>query len=44
MTKSIVTGPVDHLRLTVTDVDRSREFYMNVLGFQSCHGNCHLVF
>jgi glyoxylase I family protein len=29
----IPTGPVHHLRLTVTDVDRSREFYTEVMGF-----------
>jgi glyoxylase I family protein len=28
------TGPVHHLRLTVADVDRSRAFYTNVLGFE----------
>jgi glyoxylase I family protein len=27
-------GPVHHLRLTVTDVDRSRTFYTDLLGFQ----------
>ncbi len=27
-------GPVHHLRLTVTDVDRSRAFYTELLGFQ----------
>ena len=27
-------GPVHHLRLTVTDVERSREFYTELLGFQ----------
>ena len=30
----IATGGVQHLRLTVTDVDRSREFYTSLLGFQ----------
>ena len=34
MTNPIVTGVIDHLRLTVTDVDRSRHFYVTVLGFQ----------
>jgi catechol 2,3-dioxygenase-like lactoylglutathione lyase family enzyme len=34
MTNPITVGPVHHLRLTVTDVRRSREFYINVLGFQ----------
>jgi len=29
----IPTGDVHHLRLTVTDVDRSREFYTSLLGF-----------
>ncbi len=33
MPDSIATGPVHHLRLTVTDVDRSRAFYTEVLGF-----------
>jgi glyoxylase I family protein len=27
-------GPVHHIRLTVTDVDRARDFYTDVLGFQ----------
>jgi len=27
-------GPVHHLRLTVTDVERSRVFYTELLGFQ----------
>jgi glyoxylase I family protein len=27
-------GPIHHLRLTVTDVARSREFYTGLLGFQ----------
>lgn len=34
MPSPIVTGPVHHLRLTVTDVDCSRQFYMDVMGFQ----------
>ena len=34
MTASIATGPVHHLRLTVSDVARSRAFYTEVLGFQ----------
>lgn len=34
MPQTITTGPVHHLRLTVTDVDRSRAFYAEVLGFQ----------
>lgn len=28
------TGGVHHLRLTVTDVERARQFYTDVLGFQ----------
>lgn len=31
---SISTGAVNHITLTVTDRDRSREFYTSVLGFQ----------
>ncbi len=27
-------GPIHHLRLTVTDVERSRAFYAELLGFQ----------
>ncbi|MDP9315577.1 MAG: VOC family protein [Chloroflexota bacterium] len=34
MTDPIRTGAVHHLRLTVTDVTRAREFYTSVLGFQ----------
>ena len=34
MATPIQTGAVHHLRLTVTDVNRAREFYMNLLGFQ----------
>jgi glyoxylase I family protein len=30
----IPAGDIHHLRLTVTDVQRSREFYTGVLGFQ----------
>jgi glyoxylase I family protein len=30
----IPTGEIHHLRLTVTDVERSREFYTGLLGFQ----------
>ena len=34
MPSQIKTGTVHNLRLTVTDVDRAREFYTGVLGFQ----------
>ena len=34
MADVIRTGAVHHLRLTVTDVERAREFYTGVLGFQ----------
>ncbi len=34
MSTPISTGPVHHLRLTVSDVERSRAFYTEVLGFQ----------
>lgn len=34
----IKTGAVHHLCLTVTDVDRAREFYTEVLGFQVAMG------
>jgi catechol 2,3-dioxygenase-like lactoylglutathione lyase family enzyme len=30
----IATGEIHHLRLTVTDVDRSRQFYTSLLGFE----------
>ena len=30
----IATGGIHHLRLTVTDVERSREFYTSLLGFE----------
>jgi glyoxylase I family protein len=30
----ITAGPVHHLRLTVTDIQRSRQFYTSLLGFQ----------
>lgn len=33
MANHITVGPIHHLRLTVTDVNRSREFYTSVLGF-----------
>jgi glyoxylase I family protein len=34
MTGAIQAGGVHHLRLTVADVERSRAFYMDVLGFE----------
>jgi glyoxylase I family protein len=34
MAAPLALGPVHHLRLTVTDVERSREFYTGLLGFQ----------
>ncbi len=34
MGEQIPTGDIHHLRLTVTDVARSREFYTSLLGFQ----------
>ena len=34
MPDPIATGPVHHLRLTVADVERSRAFYTEVLGFR----------
>lgn len=33
MTGQIPTGPIHHLRLTVTDLERSRQFYTSLLGF-----------
>ena len=33
MTEQISTGDIHHLRLTVTDLDRSRAFYTGLLGF-----------
>jgi len=33
MAGEIAIGDIHHLRLTVTDVDRSREFYTSLLGF-----------
>src|SRR4030081_2559303 len=33
MTAQIAPGPIHHLRLTVTDIGRSREFYTSLLGF-----------
>jgi glyoxylase I family protein len=34
MAAPLSLGPVHHLRLTVTDVERSRAFYTELLGFQ----------
>ena len=34
MPAQIALGPIHHLRLTVTDIKRSREFYTELLGFQ----------
>jgi catechol 2,3-dioxygenase-like lactoylglutathione lyase family enzyme len=34
MAVSLSLGPIHHLRLTVTDVERSRAFYTGLLGFQ----------
>jgi glyoxylase I family protein len=34
MPGQIPTGDIHHLRLTVTDIGRSREFYTSLLGFQ----------
>ena len=34
MAGQTATGGIHHLRLTVTDVQRSREFYTSLLGFQ----------
>lgn len=33
MAAQIAPGPIHHLRLTVTDIKRSREFYTSLLGF-----------
>ncbi len=33
MTEQIATGDIHHLRLTVTDLERSRSFYTTLLGF-----------
>ena len=33
MPGQIPTGQIHHLRLTVTDLDRSRQFYTSLLGF-----------
>ena len=34
MAGQIELGGIHHLRLTVTDIERSREFYTSLLGFQ----------
>jgi len=34
VSRQIPTGDIHHLRLTVTDVERSRRFYTNLLGFE----------
>ena len=34
MPGQIPTGDIHHLRLTVTDLERSRQFYTGLLGFQ----------
>jgi glyoxylase I family protein len=34
MPGQIPTGPIHHLRLTVTDLERSRSFYTGLLGFE----------
>ena len=34
MSSPVPCGDIHHLRLTVTDVQRSREFYTSLLGFQ----------
>ena len=34
MPGQIPTGPIHHLRLTVTDLQRSRQFYTSLLGFE----------
>ena len=34
MPGQIPTGEIHHLRLTVTDLERSRQFYTGLLGFQ----------
>ena len=34
MPEQIPCGEIHHLRLTVTDVERSREFYTQLLGFE----------
>ncbi len=34
MPGQIPTGDIHHLRLTVTDAERSRQFYTSLLGFE----------
>jgi catechol 2,3-dioxygenase-like lactoylglutathione lyase family enzyme len=34
VSEQIPAGSIHHLRLTVTDVERSRQFYTSLLGFQ----------
>ncbi len=34
MAAQIAPGPIHHLRLTVTDINRSRAFYTSLLGFE----------
>src|SRR2546429_8531686 len=34
MPGQIPTGEIHHLRLTVTDLERSRQFYTSLLGFE----------
>ena len=34
MPDQVPTGEIHHLRLTVTDVQRSRQFYTSMLGFE----------
>jgi catechol 2,3-dioxygenase-like lactoylglutathione lyase family enzyme len=34
MPAHVAVGPLHHLRLTVTDIERSRQFYTSMLGFQ----------
>ena len=34
MTDAIATGAIHHVRLTVTDVERSKQFYTELLGFK----------
>ena len=35
---SLPVGPIHHLRLTVTDVELSKAFYTEVLGFRTRGG------